>query len=210
MAQLLDYHRREAKPAWWAYFERLEMDEEELWHDSEAIAELDDDGCPATCPTASVAVDRSYTLALPARRSTRSVRASAVDPATEKGVDVERVDDADAASIEIRRATEPRRRAAAAALIPGTPVQRRAEQRKALRRLGADVAARGVDASGKYRAARDVLQRTPPRRGRQAASCRTAAFDLEQSEAGRRRAATTATCSSRARPARARPTPART
>ena len=30
MAQLIDYHRREAKPGWWAYFERMEADEEQL------------------------------------------------------------------------------------------------------------------------------------------------------------------------------------
>jgi uncharacterized protein len=44
MAQLLDYHRREARPAWWAYFRRFEMDDEELLEDSDAISGLECDG----------------------------------------------------------------------------------------------------------------------------------------------------------------------
>ncbi|HMD01449.1 MAG TPA: TM0106 family RecB-like putative nuclease, partial [Candidatus Baltobacteraceae bacterium] len=40
-AQLLLYHRREAKPAWWAYFDRLERKTfEELVDDRESISEL--------------------------------------------------------------------------------------------------------------------------------------------------------------------------
>jgi predicted RecB family nuclease len=40
-AQLLVYHRREAKPAWWAFFERLQkMTPEDLLDDAESIAEL--------------------------------------------------------------------------------------------------------------------------------------------------------------------------
>lgn len=40
MAQLLDFHRRAAKPAWWALFARRDMDEEELTDDPECIAGL--------------------------------------------------------------------------------------------------------------------------------------------------------------------------
>jgi uncharacterized protein len=40
MAQLLDFHRRAAKPAWWALFARRDMDEDELADDAECIAGL--------------------------------------------------------------------------------------------------------------------------------------------------------------------------
>lgn len=40
MAQLLDFHRRADKPAWWALFARRDMDEEELIDDAECIAGL--------------------------------------------------------------------------------------------------------------------------------------------------------------------------
>lgn len=40
MAQLLDFHRRAAKPVWWNVFARRDMDEEELVDDAECIAGL--------------------------------------------------------------------------------------------------------------------------------------------------------------------------
>lgn len=40
MAQLLDFHRRAAKPVWWALFARRDMDEEALAEDAECIAGL--------------------------------------------------------------------------------------------------------------------------------------------------------------------------
>lgn len=38
--QLLDFHRRAAKPAWWAMFSRMEMTEDELLDDGECLAGL--------------------------------------------------------------------------------------------------------------------------------------------------------------------------
>jgi uncharacterized protein len=38
--QLLDFHRRAAKPQWWAMFSRMEMSEEELLEDGECLAGL--------------------------------------------------------------------------------------------------------------------------------------------------------------------------
>ena len=38
LGQLVNWHRREAKPEWWAYYNRLRMTEEELLDDTEAIA----------------------------------------------------------------------------------------------------------------------------------------------------------------------------
>lgn len=38
--QLLDFHRRAAKPAWWAMFERMETAEDELLNDGECLAGL--------------------------------------------------------------------------------------------------------------------------------------------------------------------------
>ena len=42
-AQLLDYHDRERKPVWWAFFDRLEMTPEELVEDAESIGGLEPD-----------------------------------------------------------------------------------------------------------------------------------------------------------------------
>ena len=40
VAHLLEFHRREAKPEWWAMFNRLEMSEEELINDAECLGGL--------------------------------------------------------------------------------------------------------------------------------------------------------------------------
>ena len=57
-----NYHRREAKPEWWAYFERRKKSLDELMDDTEAIADLDAGG-----PTTSAPLARSlvYTLGFP-------------------------------------------------------------------------------------------------------------------------------------------------
>ena len=52
--QLLDYHRREAKPVWWAFFDRSRRRADELVEDdAEAIGGLEPDGEPE--PAAQVA-----------------------------------------------------------------------------------------------------------------------------------------------------------
>src|SRR5207248_24424 len=45
-AQLLDYHDRERKPVWWAFFDRLQMTPDELVEDSESIGRLEPVGEP--------------------------------------------------------------------------------------------------------------------------------------------------------------------
>ena len=40
LCQLIDFHKRAAKPAWWAIFERIEAEPEELLDDMEVIANL--------------------------------------------------------------------------------------------------------------------------------------------------------------------------
>ncbi len=42
MADLVGFHRREAKPAWWAFFDRKERGPEELQEDEECLG-----GCVA-------------------------------------------------------------------------------------------------------------------------------------------------------------------
>ena len=60
--QLLDFHRRAAKPAWWAMYERMDKDEDELLEDPECLARLELD--PAHPPEK---VNRStrYTYVVP-------------------------------------------------------------------------------------------------------------------------------------------------
>ena len=46
MAELLEYHRREARPEWWWFFQRCQMSADELVDDGEAIGRLRPEGAP--------------------------------------------------------------------------------------------------------------------------------------------------------------------
>jgi hypothetical protein len=60
--QLLDFHRRAAKPAWWAMYERMDKDEDELLDDPECLARLELD--PAH-PPEKVSRSTRYTYIVP-------------------------------------------------------------------------------------------------------------------------------------------------
>lgn len=47
LADLVDFHRREAKPMWWTYFDRLKADYEQLWDDHGCIAGVSAVGEPS-------------------------------------------------------------------------------------------------------------------------------------------------------------------
>ena len=71
-AQLLDYHDRERKPVWWAFFDRIEMTPAELVEDSDSIGRLELVGEPVQVE----ALARVHAHAS-RRRSTRSARGRA-------------------------------------------------------------------------------------------------------------------------------------
>ena len=73
LAQLLDYHHREAKPAWWEYFYHRDLDDEELLEDSDTIGCLTLIGDPVP--------DRrslEYTFSFPSQE--HKIDGRAVDP----------------------------------------------------------------------------------------------------------------------------------
>jgi predicted RecB family nuclease len=160
LAQLLDYHRREAKPAWWEYFDRLEADDDQLIElDNEALGGLEPTGEPSR-PLPPPKRSDVYTLRFPTQDH-KIGPGDFVDPATGKGVTVQRVDDAEGI-VEICRGQAQRDKPLPRALIPGGPY-RTAEQRAGIGRFADDVIGRGLEADGPYRALRDVLARRLPR-----------------------------------------------
>ena len=153
LAQLLDYHRREAKPQWWEWFLHLSLDEEELIEDTDTIGGLELVGEPEPDKSSLV-----YTFSFPEQE--HKISGDSVDPATEKAYTVHGRRRAWARSRcggAKDRADEPLPRA----LIPGQPIHDK-EQREALSRLAraylegeASLAAtRGARASPSARAAR--------------------------------------------------------
>ena len=158
MAHLLHYHRREEKPVWWAYFNRLEISQEELVEDAEAIGELTED--PAEPP---IVDKRSFIHTLRFREQEHKLAPGAEirDVDTQREVDVVEIDTPNGV-LRIRRGQSRAHEPLPQGLVPGGPY-RSDEQRAALRRLGAVMAASGVDGPGEFRALRDLLRRAPPR-----------------------------------------------
>src|SRR5688572_18016718 len=153
--ELLEYHRREARPGWWWFFERRdEMTAEELVDDAESIGRLSPRGQPILAGKSVV-----HTLGFPPQQHKLGAGDQSIDPATKKSpgtiVDVDDVNGV----VRLRRGASFKDVALPQALIPNGPVPTR-EQRGALARLAGSVRA----GDGRYRALCDVLARTPPRR----------------------------------------------
>ncbi len=159
MAQLIDYHRREAKPSWWAYFERLEADQEQLTDlDNEALGRLSDTGlAPIPLPPPSRSV--IHTLRFPAQEH-KVGPGSFINPRTEKGVTVESIDNA-RGTLRITRAANRVGESLPRALIPGKPYGTD-DQRGALRRLADDIVEHGLNAPGRYNVLRQILRGDAP------------------------------------------------
>ncbi len=151
LAQLLEYHRREEKPAWWEYFHHLSLDEEELIEDGDTIGGLEPAGEPVLDGQSF-----AYTFHFPPQE--HKIGGRCVDPATEKTYDV-RVDD-EQGIVMLRRATRRADEPLPRALIPSKPIGDY-EQRDAIKRFARDYLA----GSAQYPALRDVLERRPPRAG---------------------------------------------
>ena len=147
-ARLLDYHRREAKPAWWAFFARLERTPEELIEDAEAIGgleHLEDLG------------ERTHRFRFPVQQHKLDRGDAVVDPVSGKGAGtIETLDDvkqtADAAPDEAGGGA-----AASARLVPGGPYDTTTQQ-KALLRFARSL----VDGDRRYPQLEAVLRRDLP------------------------------------------------
>ena len=156
--ELLEYHRREARPAWWWFFERRDqMTVDDLVNDNEAIGGLRPVGRPVPDKKSFL-----HTLSFPPQQHKLGPGDQPVDPVTKKPAgSITAIDDV-AGTLELRRGPSFTGVVLPRALIPGGPL-RTSEQRGALARLAASMRAD----DGHYPALRDMLARTPPRlRGR--------------------------------------------
>ncbi len=142
---LLGYHRREAKPAWWAYFDRLEKTIPQLVEDAEAIGGLEQVGEPVDAKQSY-----EYRLSFPAQQHRIDVGDSPVDPFTQKSAGtVVAVGDEELTLRRGKKVERPLPRA----LIPGGAFDTRCQQ-EALRRFARE--------PGAYPSLVKVLRREPP------------------------------------------------
>src|SRR5712692_1167654 len=118
LANLLQYHRREDRPAWWWYFGRLKMSPDELKDDHESIGGLT---LATDIPTRAEKRSTIFTFRFPAQEHKLAADKDIVDPATEKGVNVVRIDDVNGL-LEIKRGNNSKE-PMPLSLIPGGPLK---------------------------------------------------------------------------------------
>jgi predicted RecB family nuclease len=156
--ELLEYHRREARPAWWAYFDRLAKSPEELLEDTEAIAYLDvDRGTPPEPRRKSLV----HTLIFPIQDHKLRAGLTVQDPATGRSAgDIVEIDDTSGPVGRLRLLRGPKfgSRPLPEAIVAGGPLEDRT-QRAAVLRLADSMRA----GDGRYPALRAILAREHPR-----------------------------------------------
>jgi predicted RecB family nuclease len=145
LAHLLDYHRRESRPQWWAFFHHLGFDEEELLESGETLGGLELLGAPLRDKQSLV-----YTFEFPPQE--HKIGGPCVDPATERGytaaVDNER------GTVTLRRSVKLADEPLPRALIPPTPLPTWVQR---------DAVLRFAKARDEYPALVEILERRPPR-----------------------------------------------
>lgn len=168
LADLISWHRREAKPEWWKYFKRVKDDDgDALWMDSEAITGLEYDGIERT---EKQSIFHRYRFN-PAQEHKLSL-GTVLDPQSEAEKlrsgsrtpgpgTLTRLDPVNGTLVLKRKANSvaPHPRS----VIPPGPVDT-SKQRAALCRVARAVIQDGMDGpDSAYRAVRDLLLGMPPR-----------------------------------------------
>ncbi|MBD5603960.1 MAG: TM0106 family RecB-like putative nuclease [Candidatus Eremiobacteraeota bacterium] len=157
-AQLISFHRREAKPAWWAFFDKLGTPSEELIDDTEAIGDL----TPLDAQPQLFKKSYVYTLRFPAQEH-KLKPGPVFDPLNDGRAagTLESIDDG-LSTLRLRRGPSlvdvdlPR------ALIAGKPI-RNDKQRAALAAFAGELLR--DDCATRFAAGRDLLRADPPRLG---------------------------------------------
>jgi len=181
LAQLLSWHRREAKSAYWEFFDRMSKTPDELVDDKAALGRLEllgRVGEPARRTPLS-RMRQTWRYRFPAQEHDINSRADLYDPSLRQDqpdakwsswkikAQLLQIDDAnDTVDLSWPAGIDPRH---PEAIVPLNIISDK-DLRAALLRLGQWVADNGVDADGPWRAGRDLLLRRAPRSGQDAGS----------------------------------------
>jgi len=154
LGHALEYHRREARPVWWAYFDRLEKTPGQLIEDSESIGCLEPTGEGEPLPKPKRSTE--YPLRFPAQAHRLKEGDTPVDPRSKASAgEIVALDDAEGL-LRLRRGTA-REGPLPEALVPGGAWDTRLQQ-AALARFASSVLAR----DGRYPHLEKLLRREPP------------------------------------------------
>ena len=162
LAQLLNWHRREAKSIWWRYFYLMnELTDEERREESDALGGLTfEDSWADPAPRARSTI---YRFRFPSQEHDIKVDTSPHDPSTGNAVGTAVHLDDDAGVIHIRRGSS-QPKPEPTSLIPHNIINPQPKP-GSLQRLARYVLEHGIKGPGPYRAARDLLMRDFPRLG---------------------------------------------
>ncbi|MFI5255355.1 MAG: DEAD/DEAH box helicase, partial [Candidatus Limnocylindrales bacterium] len=158
LALLLDWHRRDLKPQWWNWYRLRDLSTEELIEDREALGGLEFIG-------RGEKIKQSWVLRYryPPQDHKFDPGDQPWDPVHEAGAGVIHDIDDNKGTVELLRGEKTADRHPTA-LIPSKPIPVDTLQ-DAVGRLADWVLANGFDAPGRYRAARDLILKRPPRLG---------------------------------------------
>ena len=160
LAQLLNWHRREAKSFWWRYFHlATELTDEERLEEPDALANLTfESSWRDPAPRARSTI---YRFSFPAQEHSVTLDSQPHDPETLRPVGTVVLIDDEEGVVDIKCGNS-RPRPEPKSLIPFDLV-RPAPKPQSLQRLALRVLDRGIDGPGHFRAARDLLARHAPR-----------------------------------------------
>jgi predicted RecB family nuclease len=153
MGDLLEYHRREARPVWWWFFKRCEMTPEDLVEDSESIGALSAGGTPPEPAAKSLIHDMRF----PVQQQKLDPGDQVFDPVTRKGAGHLVAVDAVEGTLRLQRGPSLEDAELPTGLIPGGAWTTK-EQQAALMRLGRSLLA----GDGRYPHLEKLLRREPP------------------------------------------------
>jgi uncharacterized protein len=157
LAQLLEWHRREEKSGWWAYYTRCAMTDEELVEDSEAIGAIGHLGEVRSEKRSTV---HRYAFD-PAQDHKLDIGDKPHDPMTGRAAGEIVAIDHDRGVLELKRGPSHAGADQPTSLIPQSPIATTAK-RQALQRVAAWVAGNGIGGPGKYSAIRHLVVGAAP------------------------------------------------
>ncbi len=180
LAQLLGWHRREDRPEWWAFYERLRKTDDELMDDPDSIGGLSYEGVVETVKRSLV---HRYHFNSEQEHKF-SAGATPYDPRTEAPAGTVMGVDTITGTIDLKRgATSKAPRPTS--LVPPPPINNTV-LRDGIARCAMWLADHGLDNAGPYQAAADLLVRRPPRlRGLNSGEPLQQAGESAQDAAGR-------------------------
>jgi uncharacterized protein len=154
--QLVDFHKREAKPEWWAMFNRQEMTEEELIDDAECIGGLaSDPDCPPFPEKRSIV----YSFRFPAQDFKMCLGGDVLIADTRAPAgEIFRLDE-DTFKISLKRGKKRERLPDRFSLIPKGPLDDKVLRGAITRYIGAVL----EGCEGRYAAVTGILRRDVPR-----------------------------------------------